>query len=128
MRSPSRFERGLTGVELAAAQGRRRPMGAQERLQVIERGRHVGRRRGVVTLDRDEDSVLSSRAALALDCRQHQRRALTASASSAKMTSPGSGWAVSLAPRSDHGSSPRAKRTVRPQDTARRSKTATGSA
>ena len=56
--------------------------------------------------------MLSSRAALALDCRQHQRRAQTASASSAKMTSPGSGWAVSLAPRSTHGSSPRAKRTV----------------
>ena len=72
--------------------------------------------------------MVSSRVALSRDWRQHQRRAQTASPASTKTTSPGSGWSVSLAPRSAQGSSPRAKRTTMSPLTARVSKTATGSA
>ncbi len=62
-------------------------------------------------------SVVSSRAALARDWRQHQRRALTCSSSSLKMTSPGSGCSVALEPRSAHRSPPWARRTVVPPPT-----------
>ena len=72
----------------------------QQRLQIGERRRHIRASTLVVRLDRDQRARRVSRIALSSLCRQHQRRAITRSVSSVKITSPGSGCAGCASPSS----------------------------